>query len=71
MPPALAVNLGFMLEPVFVTFWVLVQKPYFAFNELPHQPFCNLLFTLIQLFDRKYFFFAEQYDECVKERGCL
>jgi hypothetical protein len=51
MPPALAVNLGFMLEPVFVTFWVLVQKPYFAFNELPHQPFCNLLFTLIQLFD--------------------
>ncbi|MCD4766781.1 MAG: hypothetical protein K8R34_09750 [Methanosarcinales archaeon] len=56
-----------MLESVFVAFWVMVQKPDFAFNELPHQPPCHLLFTLIQLFDRKYFFFAEQFDKCVEE----
>ncbi|MCD4809915.1 MAG: hypothetical protein K8R17_08470 [Methanosarcinales archaeon] len=63
----MAVNLSFMLESVFVAFWVMVQKPDFAFNELPHQPPCHLLFTLIQLFDRKYFFFAEQFDKCVEE----
>jgi len=67
MPSAVAVNFSFMLESVFVAFWILVQKPYFAFNEFPHKPLCNLLLTLIQFFDRKYFFFAEQFDECVKE----
>jgi len=42
MLPALAVNFGFMLESEFIAFWVLVQKPYFAFNELPHHLLLHL-----------------------------